>query len=264
MGMKKVKIENKVKNQMTRNEKLFYELYDELYDEDRLILFTTYFNIYDKFIFKKDIINYVLMKYPENEIYAAMKKIDEIQSEGIDIKTFIPKKYCPKCKKVMDSYGIICPDCGTILIEDEKKIKELQAKDKAYEEYLEKEYNRHLQNAYHNMIQGSYRIKIRTRKPKTEPGVPIPAKYKECRVLFDKEKMILNIDGTSTKLYYDEVCELEYSEQEVNELVTLIFHNGTVLTFKLKSGWFASDNEKKARFDAFIKTFIEQGKNLPL
>ena len=71
MGMKKVKIENKVKNQMTRNEKLFYELYDELYDEDRLILFTTYFNIYDKFIFKKDIINYVLMKYPENEIYAA-------------------------------------------------------------------------------------------------------------------------------------------------------------------------------------------------
>ena len=50
----------------------------------------------------------------------------------------------------------------------------------------------------------------------------------------------------------------------MNELVTLIFHNGTVLTFKIKNGWFASDNEKKARFDAFVKTFIEQGKNLPL
>ena len=142
----------KLNGQMTKKEKLFYELYDHL-DEDKLTLFTKHFHIYDKFLYKVDMINYVLNNYSEKQIYQFIEKEKIIQPESKKDKTFIKenkknneeknkvkeiknekikipiisgdekskkvnkkdiknKNLCPNCKKEIDASDNFCIFCG--------------------------------------------------------------------------------------------------------------------------------------------------------
>lgn len=294
MEMEIVEIQEESYDKRTRKEKIFYKLYEEI-DNDKLNSFTQHFYIYDKFVFKKDMINYVVTNY-------SLEEIGEYITSHIDpeyMKTFNnemkthcnhynestknespTKNICPFCKKVNKPSDNFCIYCGGRV-------------GKNYENTLKSIYKKMIEGT---IIQAPYeKMEIKTRtelKTFREPAhtvtehrgsysysthypsytytkeveikerEKIPS-YKNYKAYFDLEKMVLSGKQKFKEIFYDDVIQLEYPKIDGNEEVTLILKNDEKIHLKLYTEQFSSEKDKKIVFEAFKKTFVEQGNNLP-
>lgn len=200
---------------------------------------------------------------------------------------------CPNCKKEVYSTDKFCCHCGTKINKKDVEIFLEKQRTIECENLLKKTYKKMIEGTIIQIPYEKMEIKTRTElKTFREPAhtvtehhgsysysthypsytytkeveikerEKIPS-HKNYSAYFDQEKMVLSGKRNSKEIFYDDVILLEYPKIDGNEEVTLILKNDEKIHLKLYSGQVASKKDRKIVFEAFKRTFVEQGKNLP-
>lgn len=218
----------------------------------------------------------------------------EVKSNAQRINNYEIEFYCTNCGTKVNNTINFCPNCGSKIIirtEAERKIREKMKKE-AKEEHEKEEHQKKLNDIYHRMIKGT-KIRVLTKEAITktvtrrEPAwtdtvhgrfgsssthypaydytateTISPAEYKLCTVYFDQEKMTLTSPEYFKEIFYDEVVDLQF-ENQVMHVYLKLKNNEKIKLLIIHHESFTLKNEKNMICEAFIKTFKEQGNNLP-